>query len=158
MTGNAKRLNLFTWILITGTFTGTIDILFAFMMNYHVPAATILKFIASGLFGITAFGPGTEMIYCGLFLHFFFAFFWTIVLFLFHTKLLNILKFKLVLMLITGLVIWAVMNLIVIPLSKIPAQQFHFINIIEDVAALILAYGLPITLIANKFYDTNSLK
>jgi hypothetical protein len=156
MTENAKRLNLFIWILITGTFTGTVDILFAFIMNYHVPAATILKFIASGLFGSTAFAPGTEMIYCGLFLHFFFAFFWTIIFFLFHTKLLNILKFKFILILITGMVIWAVMNLIVIPLSKIPPQQFHFINIIEDIAVLILAYGLPITLITNKFYTSTS--
>ena len=157
MAENPKRENLSTWILITGVFTGTLDILFAFIMNYHVPAATILKFIASGLFGSAAFGPGTEMMYDGLFLHFFIAFFWTIIFFLFHSKLLNILKFKFILILITGLVIWVVMNLIVIPLSKIPPQQFHFMNVIEDIAALTLAYGLPITLIANKFYNSKSL-
>ena len=73
------------------------------------------------------------------------------------TILLNILKFKFILMLITGLVIWTVMNLVVIPLSKIPSQHFHFMNVIEDMAALILAYGLPITLIANKYYNSKSL-
>ncbi len=157
MSEQIKKRNLFTWILFTGIFTGTIDILFAFIMNYHVPRAMILKFIASGLFGGAAFGPGSEMMYNGLFLHFFFAFAWTIVFFLFYTKLLNILKFRFILIIITGLVIWTVMNLIVIPLSKIPPQQFHFINTMEDIAALILAYGLPITLIANKFYNTKSL-
>jgi hypothetical protein len=154
MSDQIKTEKLFRWILFTGILTGTIDILFAFIMNYHVPAATILKFIASGLFGKAAFSKGAEMIYYGLFFHFFFAFAWTILFFLYYIKLLNILKSKFILILITGVVIWAVMNLIVIPLSKIPPQHFHFINIMEDIAALILAYGLPITLIANKYYDT----
>jgi len=157
MSDQIKTEKLFRWILFTGILTGTIDILFAFIMNYHVPAATILKFIASGLFGKAAFGKGAEMAYYGLLLHFFFAFAWTILFFLFYTKLLDLLKFRYILIIIIGLVIWTVMNLIVIPLSKIPPQHFHFINTMEDIAALILAYGLPITLIANKFYTPTSL-
>jgi len=157
MSDQIKTEKLFRWILFTGILTGTIDILFAFIMNYHVPAATILKFIASGLFGKAAFSKGAEMIYYGLFFHFFFAFAWTILFFLFYPKLLNILKFRYILIIIIGLVIWTVMNLVIVPLSKIPSQQFHFITVIKDMAALVLAYGLPITLIANKFYNTKSL-
>ena len=157
MSDQIKAEKLFRWILFTGILTGTIDILFAFIMNYHVPAVMILKFIASGLFGKAAFGKGVEMAYYGLVFHFFFAFLWTIIFFLLYTKLLNLLKFRYILIIIIGLVIWTVMNLIVVPLSKIPSQHFHFMNAIEDMAALILAYGLPITLIANKYYNTTIL-
>ncbi|HEY5326783.1 MAG TPA: hypothetical protein VIJ27_07265 [Mucilaginibacter sp.] len=156
MKEQVKKKKLFTWILYTGLLTGTVDILFAFIINYHVPKAIILKFIASGLFGKAAFSPGTEMVYYGLLLHYCIAFIWTTIFFFFHAKLLSMLKVRFILVVITGLVIWTVMNLVVVPLSRIPPQKFHALGIIEDMAALILAYGLLITLIANRFYNTTS--
>jgi hypothetical protein len=153
-----KKKKLFIWILLTVLLTGTVDILFAFIINYHVPASIILKFIASGLFGSIAFSDGTKMVYYGLLLHYCIVFIWTTIFFVLHAKLLNIVKLNFILAFVTGLIIWAVMNLIVVPLSRIPLQQFHAISVIENMAALILAYGLPITLIANKFYNTTLIR
>jgi hypothetical protein len=152
-----RKKNLFRWILFTWLLTATVDILLALIINYHVPAAIIFRSIASGLFGKAAFGRASAMIYYGLFLHYFIAFTWTIIFFLFYNRLIGIVKFKVILVFLTGLIIWIVMNLVVLPLSRIPAQQFHTLNVIEDMAALIIAYGLPITLIANKFYHNQSL-
>ena len=152
-----RKKNLFNWILFTWLLTATVDILLALIINYHVPAAIIFRSIASGLFGKAAFVKASAMIYYGLFLHYFIAFTWTIIFFLFYNRLIGIVKFKIILVFLTGLIIWIVMNLVVLPLSRIPAQQFHTLNVIEDMAALIIAYGLPITLIANKFYHNQSL-
>jgi uncharacterized membrane protein YagU involved in acid resistance len=147
-----RKRNLFTWILFTWLLTATIDILLAFIINYHVPPFIIFRSIASGLFGSAAFGKGAATIYYGLFLHYFIAFTWTIIFFLLFNKLISIVKFKIIQVFLTGLIIWLVMNLVVLPLSRIPPQQFHALNVTENIAALIIAYGLPITLIADKFY------
>jgi hypothetical protein len=152
-----RKKNLFAWILFTWLLTATVDILFALIINYHVPPFIIFRSIASGLFGAAAFGKGTAMIYYGLFLHYFIAFAWTIIFFLFYNKLIGIVKFKIILVFLTGLIIWIVMNLGVLPLSRIPEQQFHALKVIEDMGALIIAYGLPVTLIADKFYRNQSL-
>jgi hypothetical protein len=149
-----KQINskLITWILLTGLVTGTLDILGALLINYKTPAATIFKFIASGVFGSAAFKGGTVMIYFGALFHYCIAFCWTILFLRFYPKFINQLKIKLVLILVTGLTIWVVMNLIVVPLSRTPQQHFQALGVAEDIAVLILVYGLPFTLIAQKFY------
>jgi hypothetical protein len=151
-----KRKRLLIWILLTGLLTGTIDALLALIIGYKIPAAIIFKFIASGVFGTVAFGPGTKMIYYGLLFHYCIAFAWAAIFFLLYGKLLSILKIRSVLILVTGLIIWVIMNLVVVPLSHIPPQPFHIISVIEDFAALILAFGVPVTVIADKFYSTTS--
>ncbi|MDB4922452.1 hypothetical protein [Mucilaginibacter sp.] len=151
-----KRKNLLTWILLTGLLTGTIDALLAIIISYKIPAATIFKFIASGVFGMAAFGPNAEMIYYGILFHYCIAFAWATTFFLLYDKLLSILKIRSVLILVTGLIIWVIMNLVVVPLSHTPPQPFHIIRVIEGFAALLLAFGVPVTVIADKFYSTTS--
>jgi hypothetical protein len=152
-----KKKNLFAWILFTALLTGVIDILFAFIINYKTRAAIILKFIASGVFGKAAFGPGTAMVYYGLLIHFCIATAWTIIFFfLLYPKLSGIIKSRVVLVILIGIIIWLVMNLVVVPLSRTPSDKFHLTGIIINTAALIVAYGLPFTIIANKFYNKPS--
>jgi len=151
-----KKKNLFTWILLTALLTGVIDILFAFIINYKTPVSIILKFIASGVFGKAAFGPGTAMIYCGLLIHFCIATAWTTIFFLLYPKLSGMLKSRVALIIVTGVVIWLMMGLVIVPLSRTPSDKYHLISIIKNMAALILAYGLPFTIIANKFYNKPS--
>ncbi len=151
-----KKKKLFPWILFTALLTGVIDILFAFIINYKTPVAVILKFIASGVFGIVAFKGGTGMVYYGLLIHFCIATAWTIIFFLLYPKLSGILKSRIALIIVTGVVIWLVMGLVIVPLSRTPSDKYHLISIIINMAALILAYGLPFTVIAGKFYNRPS--
>lgn len=151
-----KKKKLFNWILFTALLAGVIDILFAFIINYKTPAAIILRFIASGFFGSAAFKDGTEMAYYGLLIHFCIATAWTATFFLLYPKFLGILKSRAVLVIVTGIVIWLVMNLMVVPLSRTPSDKFHLAGIIINMSALIVAYGLPFTLIAAKFYNKTS--
>ncbi len=151
-----KKKKIFSWILFTALLTGVVDILFAFIINYEIPEVIILRFIASGLFGSLAFSAGTEMVYYGLLIHFCIAMAWTSIFFLLYPKFSGILKSRIVLIIVTGIVIWLVMSLAIIPLSRTPSNKFHLTGIILNMAALILAYGLPFTIIAGKFYNNTS--
>jgi uncharacterized membrane protein YagU involved in acid resistance len=148
-----KKKNLLTWILLTGLLTGTIDALMAIIISNKIPAATIFKFIASGVFGMAAFGPNSAMVYYGILFHYFIAFAWATIFFLLYDKILSRVKVRSVVILITGLIIWLIMNLVVVPLSHTPPQPFHITGAIENLFALIIAFGIPVTIIAGKYYE-----
>jgi hypothetical protein len=152
MQGKQINTNLIAWILLTGLLTGTLDILAVLLINNKIPAASIFKFIASGVFGSAAFKGGTVMIFFGALFHYCIALSWTILFLRLYPKFINLLKFKVFLILFTGLTIWVVMNLIVVPLSRTPQQHFQALGVAEDVAILIFVYGIPFTMIAQKFY------
>ena len=152
-----KRKKLLIWILLTGLLTGTIDALLAIIISYKIPVATIFKFIASGVFGMAAFGPNTEMIYYGILFHYCIAFAWAATFFLLYDKLLSRLKVRSVVILIMALIIWVIMNLVVVPLSHAPPQPFYIVGAIENLVALILAFGVPVTIIAGKYYEQRAL-
>jgi uncharacterized membrane protein len=51
-----------------------------------------------------------------------------------------------------GLLIWAVMNLVVVPLSNVPPQPFALGNALINVAILIICMGIPLAVMANGKY------
>jgi hypothetical protein len=150
--GSMKRKNILPCILFTGLLTGTVDILFVLIVNYHTPPAIIFRYIASGFFGNAAFGKGAAMVCYGVLFHYCIATAWSAIFLLFYPMLLNLVKLKFILTIVIGFIIWVAMNKIVIPLSRIHPQPTHIFKVIEDMVALILIYGLPVTIIGGKFY------
>ncbi|MEO6630655.1 MAG: hypothetical protein ABIN13_02995 [Mucilaginibacter sp.] len=148
-----KNKNLAGWIFFTGMVTGTLDAILALLINFKVPAAIIFKFIASGIFGAAAFSIGTSAIFYGILIHYCIAFVWAIIFFLLYPKLIALVKYRVVLIIATGLVIWLVMNIAVLPLTSIHSQPFKLKGVLENMAALIIAFGLPVTMIAGQLYD-----
>lgn len=153
-----KRKRLLRWLLFTGLVTGTIDALMAIVMNYKIPAALIFKFIASGVFGKLAFTPGTEMVIYGVLFHYWIAFAWSVVFFIVYRQILNVVKFRIFFILIIGTVIWAAMNLIIVPISQAHAQPIQLIGALKNIAILIFAFGLPITFMADKYYSAGPIE
>lgn len=147
-----KNNSLTSWILLTGLLTATLDAILALLINYKVPVAAIFKFIASGLFGGTAFNMGTSAILYGVLIHYCIAFVWATTFFLLYTRMLSLLKYRIILIVTIGLFIWLVMNLAVLPLSAAHLQPLKLKGILENMAALILAFGMPVTVIAGQFY------
>jgi uncharacterized membrane protein YagU involved in acid resistance len=145
--------NLTGWIIFTGVVTGTLDAILALLINFKVPATVIFKFIASGLFGAAAFSMGTSAILYGILIHYCIAFVWAIIFFLLYPKLIALVKYRIVLIIATGLVIWLVMNMAVLPLTSIHSQPFKLKGVLENMAALIVAFGLPVTMLAGGFND-----
>jgi len=148
-----KSKNLAGWIFFTWMVTGTLDAILALLINFKVPAVVIFKFIASGLFGAAAFSMGTSAVLYGILIHYCIAFVWAIIFFLLYPKLIALIKYRIVLIIVTGLVIWLVMNMAVLPLTSVHSQPLKLNGVLENVAALIIAFGLPVTMIASNSYD-----
>lgn len=135
-----------------GLLTGTLDGLAAIVMNYKIGAARIFKFIASGAFGKSPSAGSTEMILWGVFFHYFIAFSFSAILFLLYPFFIRILKNKYLGAIVFALITYIITNLVIVPLSKIGWRPMDLGFFIRNFGVLILTIGLPIALLANRFY------
>lgn len=146
-------------ILWSGLLVGTLDIALA-MMNYYFATQknplNVLPFIASGLFGSKAFSGQPQMIIWGLLFHFIIAYTFTAIFFFVYPKIGLLHRNKIVTALLYGLFIWCVMNLLVVPLSSTPKIPFDTIASLKGALILIVAIGLPLSLIAHRYYTNTS--
>ena len=143
-------------IILAGFIVGTSDILSAFL---HVLIKTgqshffdILKFIASGIFGKEASSGGAEMILAGLFFHYLIAYIFTIFFFWLFPKIRIASQNRLLTGIVYGFFVWAVMNLAVVPLSRIPHRTFTISNAIINIAILMICVGIPLSFMADSFF------
>lgn len=140
-------------ILLTGLFAGTLDGIAALVLNYKIDPALIFRFIASGVFGKAAFAGGPEMVIAGVIFHYLIALLFTAAFYLVYSFFNGIFKNKYVIAIIYGGTAWLIMNLVVVPLSKIGMHLPNILNIVIGVLVLIICLGLPIALRADKFYS-----
>lgn len=144
MTANRSAVPV---ILQAWLVAGTLDIAAA-VIYYPVVAgvrpARILQGIASGVLGSSAFDGGAGTAALGLLFHYLIALIWTVLFFLAARRFEALTRHAIPIGLTYGVVVWAVMNLIVLPLSN--ARQGAFNPTQAALAALILMFcvGLPI--------------
>ena len=137
-------------ILLTGLLAGTLDAIAAIVV-YKAKAASMFKFIASGAFGKEAFTGGDGMIGVGVLFHFLIALSWTILYFVFHSRL-GLAKQNIFIVIVAyGIFIWLVMNLVVLPSSNIPQRPIDAAGAIKGIVILILTVALPIVLAARRY-------
>jgi hypothetical protein len=149
-------------ILQAGLIAGTLDILSAFIYYYIKTGKTnflvIFKFIASGIFGKAAGEGGTDMILAGFILHYAIAFTFTIFFFWIYPKLNLQSKNKILTVVVYGLFVWAVMNLIVVPLSNTVHRPMKLEGALINMGILIVCIGLPLSFMANAFFKKPSFQ
>jgi hypothetical protein len=106
-------------VLLGTLAVGVLDILDAFLFFgfQGVPPIRILQSIASGLLGRDAYGGGLPTAALGAFLHFFIAFAVVATYFLASRRWPGLARRPLLYGPLYGLLVYAVMNLVVIPLS-----------------------------------------
>ncbi|QNN42242.1 DUF1440 domain-containing protein [Pedobacter roseus] len=127
--------------LIAGTLDGLAAVIFLAKMNF----TGVFQYIASAVLGNAAFTGGIKTAIIGLTLHYFIAFSFTL-LYTFASTKIALLKQHFILSgVIYGLVVWTVMNLIIVPLTKIPATPFHYEKAVLNAVILIFCIGLPIS-------------
>jgi hypothetical protein len=146
------KKNLLKAILRTGLIAGTLDIIAAFIWNYKVNPALILKFIASGDLGKSAFNGGLGIALLGLFFHYVIAFSFSAVLFILYPRLLTLVRSKYVVAVIFGLVTWLITNLVIVPLSQIGWRPAKFDVMLTGFGILIITIGLPVVIMADRYY------
>jgi hypothetical protein len=139
--------------VLFGTLTvGVLDILDAlvFFGFRGVPPISILQSIASGLLGRAAYQGGAPTAALGLFLHFFIAFVVVLVYVLASRRLPVLTRHPVVCGLLYGLLVYAVMNLIVVPLSAaVTGGPPSGIVLVNGLLIHALGVGLPSALFAH---------
>lgn len=146
-------------ILLAGFVAGTMDIAAAIISYYlhtHKEPTRLFQFIASGVFGQDAFTGGTTMAVLGLLFHFMLAFIFTIAFYLLYPKIKMLSGNKIINGLLYGIIVWVIMNLAVLPLSKAPKLPFDMTQAVIGMAILMVCIGLPISLIIHKHYSRNA--
>lgn len=132
-------------------FVGTLDILAAcvqFYIKTNKGPAPIFKFIASSVFGKDAFTGGNSMILYGLLFHFLISLAFTAFFFWLCNKFPIFLNMKWITGIVYGILIWAVMNLLVLPISAVPKSSFNLADAVIGMLILIACMGIPLSLIA----------
>ncbi len=152
----ANCMNPFTLgLLKAGLLVGTLDIAAA-CLHYAVKTGgklpwPVLQYIASGLFGPAAFRGGMPTVLAGLFLHYCIAFAFTALFYRGFDRLKRYVGNKIWLGVAYGLFVWAVMNLVVVPLSNTPPQPFAVGDALINAVILIVCMGIPLAVRANPF-------
>ncbi|WP_295712947.1 hypothetical protein [Mucilaginibacter sp.] len=149
---NDAILTILWLCFLTGTLDGIAAIIWNYFTNGSIHADIIFKFIASGVFGKAAFNGGAEMVLAGVIFHYLIAFLFTAVFYPLYPICDKLLRNKYLIAIFYGVITWLVMNLAVVPLSKI---GFHPIKVqvaLTGIIILIICIGLPIALIADKKY------
>ncbi len=119
-----RRLSPFSAILTGGAIAGALDITYAigFSALRGVAPVRILQSVSSGLLGASAFEGGTATAALGLLLHFCIAFLWAAIFYLASKAIPILTRHSVVAGLFYGVLIYAVMNLVVLPFSAFPGK------------------------------------
>jgi uncharacterized membrane protein YagU involved in acid resistance len=146
------KSNILLNILWIGLLAGTLDGLAALILNYKVGPAIVFKFIASGVFGKAAFQGGNEMVVAGIVFHYLIALLFTNAFYLLYPFFKKMWQNVYLTAVAYGCTAWLIMNLLVVPVSKIGFHPIKAETILTGILVLIICIGLPIALIADRHY------
>ena len=148
--------NSFKAIVWGGLIAGTLDITGACVTAWLRTGARpvrIFQSVASGALGAAAYDGGAKTAALGLALHFLIATIWTIVFYLASRKLRFLVQQPIVWGLVYGVVVYAFMNFVVLPLSRFPPGRTPPTLTGRLIGLLVIMFciGLPIALIVRRF-------
>lgn len=143
-------------VLLTALIAGTLDILAAYVhvfVRTHQISKKMFNYIAGGALGLkNSLNGGAPVILLGIFFHYFIAFSFTLFFFLLYRKSKVSGLNKYVVALLYGVFVWFVMNILVLPLSRLPQRPFDLGNALLDAAILVVMIGLPLSLSAHRYF------
>ena len=154
-----RRLSPLSAILIGGAIAGACDITYAitFWALRGVVATRVLQSVASGLLGAAAFKGGLTTAALGLALHFFIAFTAAAIFYLGAKTIPALTRRAFLFGILYGLAIYAVMNLVVLPLSAFPRKvTFPLLATTTGLAVHMFLIGLPISLAVRRAFSATT--
>ncbi len=152
-----RRLSPLSAILIGGVIAGTLDITYAigFSALRGVAPIRILHSVASGLLGAPAFQGGVPIAALGLLLHFCIALIWAAIFYLASRAIPFLTRHPVTSGILYGILIYAVMNLVVLPLSAFPRKvTFPLLVLTTGLLVHMFCIGLPIALAVRRSAET----
>lgn len=143
-------------VLLTALLAGTLDIISAFLSHYFRTgefATKMFQYIAGGALGLkTSLPGGAGVIALGVFCHYFISFLFTLFYFLIYPKARLASVNKYVAGLVYGIFVWAVMNLLVLPMSMLPSTPIKWPGFLIGMGILMVMIGLPVAIRAHNYY------
>jgi hypothetical protein len=142
--------------LVAGLVAGTLDISAALLvfagLLQKVGARQLLQSVASGLWGRAAYAGGWPLALAGLGLHYLIALGWAALYVLAARRRPALRRYWVLSGVLYGALVWAVMNLLVVPLSQAGRGPLTLQGIMLNLLILILMVGLPIAALTRRAY------
>lgn len=139
------------WI---GFVAGTLDITDNLIFNQlrGITPRTVFQYIASGLIGMNAFQRGFASVALGVAIHYTIALTWTGVFYVASRRFPLLTRRPVLSGLLYGGAVYLFMNLVVLPLSRVPPPRaaVTLASRINGVLALLLLIGLTISLLVRR--------
>jgi uncharacterized membrane protein YagU involved in acid resistance len=149
------RRNAFSTIAKAGLVAGLLDITAAFI-NYRISTGKnpvrVLEFIASGVFGKSAFAGDATMALLGFVFHMTIALIFAVLFFLLCCKISWLYKDRWTAGIVYGILVWIIMNLLVVPQSNTPPIPFTPAKALLAVGILIVCVGWPVAFIIGHYF------
>lgn len=139
----------------TALIAGTLDISTALSKYYLTTGRSplnVLRYVASGVWGPQALTGGVPMAVWGLLLHYSIAFLFTAFFFLVLYPRWRPALHPLLVGVLYGTFVWLVMNLLVVPTSRVPASPFRLEHAAVELLIIIVCIGLPIAIGAHRHF------
>lgn len=155
-TRNGRRTAAGT-IIAAWLVAGTLDICAAFVQVYLRSGRNpliVLNYIAGAVFGKErANGGGMPMMAAGLLFHYLAAFLFTIFFYWLYPRVKFFRKNRIATALVYGIFVWAVMNLLVVPMTLIAKYPSDPKQAAIAAAILVCMVGVPLSFIIGSYYD-----
>lgn len=137
-----------------GLIAGTLDLVAACVAAWlrgGTKPVQVFHFIASGLLGVEAFRGGVKTAVLGVALHFLIATVATVIFYLASRSLYFLIERPITSGLLYGVVVYAFMNFVVVPMSKVSQRVPTVTGRIIGLLIIMFCVGLPIALIVRRF-------
>ena len=151
----------FPTVILAAFLAGLLDlvaaiIVYSVFMN-KTTALKIMQSVASGVFGPAAYSGGLTMAVYGIVFHFIISLIFTVFYFFIYPRIAFLRQERVLSGIVYGVFIWLVMNLIVLPIAFSGLLPSHLPSAIIGMAIVVIAVGLPISLIAHFYFRRTAL-
>ena len=158
MISSTKSSPAYLPILIGGLIAGTLDISYACIYSYlrrGTRPIVILQSVASGALGPPAFTGGAKTAALGLAFHFLIALIAATVFYLASRVISFMITHAVISGVVFGICVYLVMNLVVLPLSRIPVKvplwAYPWPSLVGGLLIHMFGIGLPIALVVRRY-------
>lgn len=142
-------------VLSAGLIAGTLDGIAAalvYVIRTGKNPLNVYRYVASGVFGQDALSGGVTMAMMGILFHYTIATSWALIFFVLCSRNSILLKNWLLSGIAYGIVVWLLMNLVILPLSRVSSAPMTVDSVIIGATVIMGCVGLPIAFMANKSF------
>ena len=130
-------------LIMAALLAGTLDISAAIFILAKGHAKAVLRYIAGAVYGKDAAKTGDNMVFTGLIIHYLIAAGWVTLYFMAYKHVSLLRKNIIAVTIFYGLFVWAMMNRVIVPMTKIQQPPFNLTSALINAVILMVCIALP---------------